>query len=726
MTKAELLAPAGNYESFLGAIHAGADAVYLGGEKFGARAFADNFTKEQLCDAIRYAHLFSRKVYLTLNTLVKEEEMQEVCEYVLPFYQCGLDGIIVQDMGILCTIRKNFPGLPIHISTQMTVTGALGAKFLKDEGACRVVPARELSLKEIQSIKDNTGLEMETFIHGAMCYCYSGQCLFSSILGGRSGNRGKCAQPCRLPYRILEDGRAGEEQYPLSLKDMCTIEHIPALIRSGIDSFKIEGRMKKPEYAAGVTAIYRKYIDKYYADPNAPYQVTAEDRKLLASLYIRSDIQDGYYFRHNGADMVTLSNPAYNGCDDKLLTQIRDRYITLNPIHLPINGKAVFLAGKKAELTLSCGRHQVTATGETVQLALKQPVTRENIEKGLDKLGNTVFSIYSMDIVMDDNIFYPLKAINELRRSAVADLETLLLADHAPDRTAKRYPVPSGSDSISKEPPAAGLRVLCSTASQLEAVLSSKIPVVRLYLDSESCETPDELHRLMESTKKRLSAAEVFIALPHIVRQKDHRILQNLLPALQLADGCLFRNMESYAFLVQNKFSGKLSSDASVYIWNRETLAFWAGKDVDSFCLPYELNMRELGRLISPGHTYEQIVYGRIPMMLTANCIAKTSGNCPAAPSGRGFALQDRYRKEFPVSVHCRHCYNIIYNSVPLSLHDTAPRLASQSALRVDFTLEKETQAGAILRYFHSILTGQEADLPYKEYTTGHSKRGVE
>ncbi|MDE6064718.1 MAG: U32 family peptidase, partial [Lachnospiraceae bacterium] len=261
--RVELLAPAGNYEGFLGAVRAGADAVYLGGEKFGARAYADNFTGEEICRAISYAHLFGRKVYLTVNTLLKDTELSELPAYLEPFYEAGLDGVIVQDIGAFLLIRDTFPGLKLHVSTQMTVTGSHAAKKLKEMGADRIVPARELSLKEIEKLKQDTGLEMETFIHGAMCYCYSGQCLFSSILGGRSGNRGRCAQPCRLPYQIAEGGQQKKETYPLSLKDLCSISFLPKLIAAGIDSFKIEGRMKKPEYTAGVTAIYRKYIDLY-------------------------------------------------------------------------------------------------------------------------------------------------------------------------------------------------------------------------------------------------------------------------------------------------------------------------------------------------------------------------------------------------------------------------------------------------------------------------------
>ena len=319
MKKVELLSPAGNFKALKGAIHAGADAVYLGGERYGARAYADNFTEEEIIRGIHLAHVFGRKIYLTVNTLVKEKELDFLYDFLLPFYEAGLDGVIVQDLGVFRFIKAHFPGLLLHASTQMTVTGWRGTEFLQKEGISRIVPARELSLNEIVEIKKRTGVEIEAFIHGAMCYAYSGQCLFSSILGGRSGNRGRCAQPCRLPYHIGVN-RGQKESYPLSMRDMCTLELLPELIEAGIDSFKIEGRMKRPEYTAGVTAIYRKYIDKYYEScshgpldhdscggtaSNGKYEIEKKDLERLNMLYIRSGTGQGYYHRHNGKDMLT-------------------------------------------------------------------------------------------------------------------------------------------------------------------------------------------------------------------------------------------------------------------------------------------------------------------------------------------------------------------------------------------------------------------------------------
>ena len=305
--KVELLAPAGNAEAFYGAIHAGADAIYLGGSRFGARAYAENFSEEELVACIRYAHLFQRKVYLTVNTLVKESEFSGLYEYVLPYYRAGLDGVIIQDMGVFAYLREHFPGMELHGSTQMTITGEYGAAFLKEQGACRVVPARELSLAEIRRIKEVTGLEIECFIHGAMCYCYSGQCLFSSILGGRSGNRGRCAQPCRLPYTT---GKHPKECYPLSLKDMCTIEYIPELLEAGIDSFKIEGRMKTALYVATVARTYRKAIDDYFTDPKL-YEKNMDWYQTEISKCTYRQFTTGFYFGKPDENTQIYDNNTY-------------------------------------------------------------------------------------------------------------------------------------------------------------------------------------------------------------------------------------------------------------------------------------------------------------------------------------------------------------------------------------------------------------------------------
>lgn len=749
--KPELLAPAGNYESFLGAIAAGADAVYLAGTKYGARAYAENFTEEEICRAVSYAHIWGRKVYLTVNTLLKDEELKELTAYLTPYYLAGLDGVIVQDLGALLTIREHFPGLELHASTQMSLTGSAGARMLKNLGVVRIVPARELSLKEIISIKEDTGLEIEAFIHGAMCYSYSGQCLFSSMLGGRSGNRGRCAQPCRLPYRV---GREGREQYPLSLKDMCTVECLPALIEAGIDSFKIEGRMKKPEYAAGVTAIYRKYIDLYREKGRDGYEVSREDRERLASLYIRSGMQEGYYFKQNGKDMITLDSPSYNGNDEKLLQEIRKRYLE-TPIKKPVKMQADFAVGMKAALTLEAEDaeaklHRVTVEGMPVEAAEKQPISEENIKTALLKLGNTPFTAAAGDLKLsiEGNVFYSLKALNELRREGIKSLEKIF------EQYERTMPVPDYTAAVSddsKEYIANSIltnkvnkgnahsdamrrvRILISSKEQLYALRETSLKPQILYLESELAQEEGvDISELKSCKDNTETLCKVYIALPHIVRSHDMVFLRTLLPVMRKADGCLVRNLESYAWLKEIGYEGETAIDAGLYCFNERTLDFWQER-VNNICLPYELNGKELLRLIrnalydDNNTVFEQTVYGRIPLMITANCIARTTDGCQKSSQRKNcYYLKDRYHKEFPVLTDCRYCYNVIYNSLPVSLHEKIFQGKMLFDIRLAFTVEDYAETVKVLNFFGELLQGVQAKPPYSEYTKGHEKRGVE
>lgn len=735
MKKVELLAPAGNYESFLGAVSAGADAIYLGGDKFGARAFAENFTQEQLCGAIKYAHLLGRKVYLTLNTLIKEKEFEELYSYIAPFYEAGLDGIIVQDLGVFSYVRRTFPHLPLHVSTQMTVTGVRGAKMLKEEGAERIVPARELSLKEIKKMKEETGLELETFIHGAMCYCYSGQCLFSSLLGGRSGNRGKCAQPCRLPYEITEKGKSlsGEYSHPLSLKDMCTIEHIPDLIEAGIDSFKIEGRMKKAEYAAGVTAVYRKYIDLYYQKGREGYRVLPEDMRLLQSLYIRSEIQDGYYYRHNGKEMITHGTPGYSGSDENILQEIRKKYLE-KTMKLPVEMEAHFEKDKEAVLTLTSGKHRVTVAGQIVQKAQKQPVTEKNIAEGLSALGDTCFELSGLSIAAQEDIFYPLKAIKDLRREGIAQLCREVEREYFPNLSLRQGAGEVRSDIGKKQTDCKKrqcLRVGVLREEQLEAVLKYGKEISRLYIDSDLyrlCKENPGLIKRLQDWKKGGEERQVYPVLPYILRERDNSFLEEIFPSFEQMDGCMVRNLEGYYFLKEKGYAKPICADAGVYQWNLECNTFWSDK-LQGFCIPYELSGKEQDRLLQSGD-WEQVVYGYLPMMITANCVAKTSGNCLLLNKNRAgktfdYHLKDRYRAEFPVYVNCSHCYNVIYNSVPLSLHDKLAEKKSKQSFRLDFTVESREETEKIMEYFAALCNGEIRKRPYDSFTTGHEKKGA-
>lgn len=416
MNKVELLAPAGNFETHLAVIKAGADAVYLSGKSFGARAYANNFDNEELISAIKVAHLFGVKVYLTVNTLIKEKEKEELVPFLKPLVECGLDAVIVQDLGALLIIHENFPNLSIHASTQMSIVSYNAVKTLKEYGCNRIVPARECSLDEIKLIKEKTGVEIESFIHGAICYCYSGQCLLSSMLGGRSGNRGRCAQPCRLTYSYEDEKK---EAYLLSMKDMCTINILPQLIDAGIDSFKIEGRMKKSVYAAGVCAMYRKYIDEYYE--KGCINVSEKDINILKNLYIRSEIGEGYYDRHNGKEMITLKSPAYNGSDENILNDITQKYIDEKP-YLVIDGEVQMHVGKPLSISLSYDNNIISVDGPVCEAAKKAPVSKEKLYEQINKTGDTYFKFGKLSVETDDMSFLPIGAINETRRAALERL----------------------------------------------------------------------------------------------------------------------------------------------------------------------------------------------------------------------------------------------------------------------------------------------------------------
>lgn len=754
MKKVELLAPAGSYESFLGAVCAGADAVYIGGQRYGARAYAENFTDEEICLAIRYAHLFGKKLYLTVNTLVKEEELWELPAYLRPFYEEGLDGVIVQDMGVFSLLRECFPLMELHGSTQMTVTGARGARFLLEQGATRVVPARELSLKEIAEIKQ-TGIEVEAFIHGAMCYCYSGQCLLSSMLGGRSGNRGRCAQPCRLPYQIEGEKK---ESYPLSMKDMCTLSFLPELLNAGIDSFKIEGRMKKPEYAAGVTALYRRYIDRYYENPDAPYRVEAEDMKKLRSLYIRSEIQEGYYHRHNGKEMITPYKPSYLGADEAYLRQIRETYLEKLP-KISVKGQVKLKKDSPAQFTLSVSNqtkeeHEVSCRGAVVLAAQKQPLNRETVEKQLKKTGNTVFELSELSIEMEKDCFLPIKALNDLRREAFAYLEQELTGAFKREKSDVNLTEPKENTGAKWAQAETGdkdraaipyFSVQLISWEQFEAVYQEQA-VNRLYIEADLLlETKEgqlcELFNRLAAWKAEKNGRKLMLTMPVIIRLRDEAYLNTVRTYLEnpLWDGVMIRNLEELIFLRDIGCQKELAADTGLYAWNGRAKQFWKDMGISYVSAPLECNKQEWKKL---GLTdSEVVVYGKSMLMVSANCIRRTAKVCllnkaskdemsVAAKQDAAFLyLKDRYHTEFPVRFICRHCYNEMYNSVPLSLHEYGRSILGQKpcGIRLSFTTENKRETMEVMQLFHSFLSEpcRERCAAYA-YTRGHYKRGAE
>lgn len=724
MNQYELLSPAGDFSCMTAAFNAGADAVYLAGKSFGARAFAGNFETEELVEALNYAHLLSKKIYLTLNTLIKEKEFGKIAGYLTPFYEHGLDGVIIQDLGLIPYLKKEFPQLELHGSTQMTVSNYRSAAWLKEQGLCRVVPARELSLKELQEIKDKAQIEVETFIHGAMCYCYSGQCLFSSFLGGRSGNRGRCAQPCRLPYKVLEEGSCisgKKEVYPLSLKDLCSIPYIYELMDAGIDSFKIEGRMKSPEYVAGVTAVYRKYMD-YYMNGKRP-QIAKEDMEQLAHLYIRSDMKDGYFKKHNGKDMISLYSPSYQGCNEVLVKQIHDKYCDTKQ-KIKISGVLYLAVGEPAQLTVYNELESATVYGDVVQSAQNRPISREDAAKQIEKTGNSIFDFDSLDITIEGNVFMPVKKLNELRRDALDTLQVNLLTSYMRKKESASMEEQDilNTDTEDAKPK---LYVTVMAEEQLQIIFSKTVTVDRIYIPLDLFYTKsiviEEVKQIAD--KKNI---EMYAALPRMLRYKDDAYLKVVTDMLVSFDGVLVKSMEGLAFLQEINYAGRVITDHFVYNWNKNVLQFLHNYR-DGFTYPLELSVHENRELEDKAGEY--VIYGRTPMMITANCIRKTMDCCSGKVNAFTQSLQDRYKKELPVFANCVHCYNEIFNAVPMSLHKELPQLLKYGfgTFRLDFTNEDAGAVEALVEYFLNKITCPEKKtvFPLEEYTQGHIKEGA-
>lgn len=539
---------------------------------------------------------------------------------------------------------------------------------------------------------------------------------------------------------------------------MCTIEHIPELIEAGIDSFKIEGRMKKPEYAAGVTAIYRKYIDKYYKNKNhfrngeeakkqsegdakkqrGKFSIDESDMKDLSCLYIRSKRQDGYYYKHNGKDMVTIDSPAYNGNDEQLLQHIRHLYLENKP-KKEIVIYASFYTGEKATVTLVADEISVTVEGDVVQVASKQPITEENIKKQLSKLGESIFVGNYLEVSVGEDAFYSLKAINELRREAVSQLEDALLTENGfvIMRTDAIEPkmVQDVKQNTLVEKQTGRFMLSVNNKAQLKAVMQEAVEyaekISRIYINADILIENEAFG--VESCRNLARHFEIVIALPYIIRQRDEGYLKQIFALLNqhnnIFSGILVRSLDGMGILREKKYQGKIYTDAGFYIWNSSTLKEWENK-VNGVCLPYELKGGELRELTQTSVPCEKVVYGRIPMMITANCVANTTTGCMKKNGSRECRLIDRYRKSFPVELNCIHCMNVIYNSLPISLHGELTKWGDKTDFRINFTIEDENDTKEILKYFCGIQGdkggGMIGEFPYKEYTTGHEKRGVE
>lgn len=725
----ELLAPAGSFESMKAAVAAGADAVYIGGSRFGARAYADNPDQDKMLEAIDYAHLHGVSLYMTVNTLVKEKELDGLLEYLDPYYRQGLDGVIVQDMGVLSYIRKHFPDLPIHASTQMTITGVYGAKMLEDMGVKRVVPARELSLEEIRRIHEETDIEIECFVHGALCYCYSGQCLLSSLIGGRSGNRGRCAQPCRLPYDVkLEDGsRTGKDQrYVMNLKDLCVLDILPELLEVGIYSLKIEGRMKSPRYTAGVVEIYRKYVERYRKWGSDGYQVDSEDKKRLLDLFDRGGLTEGYYKVHNGRDMLALKEkPPFRQGNQQLFDYLDETYVNAE-VKEEVTGKLNVKEGEEIVLDLQMARGEqifkAEVKGPVVETAKNQPISEESLKKQIRKTGNTPFRFENLEVEIEGNGFLPVQALNELRRKGLEKLTQEVLNSYKRDGGFTQGDN-SGQRTYDREEDVPPLHVLLSDPDTCPSALHQEA-VSEIQIESDSF-SPDIWKHTVESC--HMAGKRCVLAMPVIFRTEAERYFERWSHRWKEAgfDGILIRSWEEIGYLKKCGVKLPLYGDHNLYCFNKEAVHMLKDMGLERLTLPLELNSRELEQL--GGGDFELISYGYLPVMTSAQCIRKTTGNCTHKPGM--LYMKDRTGKELMVKNHCTFCYNTIYNPDPLSLleQEKGIRAIRPAALRLQFVKESKEMVKTVIQAFADVYGVRRKDVMQPgNFTRGHFKRGVE
>lgn len=702
----ELLAPAGSLEILKGVIESGADAVYVGGSMFGARAYANNFTEEELLEAIDFAHLRGVKVYLTVNTLIKNSELSKLYDYLLVYYKRGLDAVIVQDIGVVKAIHEYFPSMEIHTSTQMTVTGADGVRFLSQFGVTRVVMAREVSLAEMKRIHEETGMELEAFVHGALCYSYSGQCLFSSILGGRSGNRGRCAQPCRLPYTV--EGK--KDEYILSLKDMCGIKALDKLHDAGVYSLKIEGRMKQLEYACGVVKYYRSYIDSMKP-------VTDADYDRIKALGNRCGFTDRYYFDHNGSDMVTYVKPNFVSNAAEPSPEKRK---------LSIEGELVLREGEPGSLTVKRGDVTYKASIEPVSAALKAPLDKKAAIDRINKTGDTDFEFSHIKAQIGENVFVPNGALNKLRRDAISGLCDKLLKKYYRDDA--RYADISSmcelpehvvkSDATHEDGAvnAKDYTTICScmTRAQLDTLISYECFDV-FYLDFDMYDRKTLIQQFADDVKSLTKRnKKVYLMLPTIFRADSSDYFVSIAKELDKVsfEGFVVKNYEEL-YLTENLFTGKkVILDHNMYTFNDVSRSVFFEHGVSGDTVPLELNSKEIMHRNNIGS--QMIVYGYYPLMTTANCVHKNTKGCDKKQ--KLIYLKDRYNKSFAVCNNCKECYNTIYNSLPTMLTKNISKLkeAGIRSFRYSFTIETPKQIKAVM------------DDKVAEYTNGHYKRGVE
>lgn len=678
----EILAPAGSEESLIAAVQSGADAVYIGGRKFSARHSAKNFSSEDMKRMIEYCHIRGTAVHVAANILIKEKETTEFIDYIGELNEIGADAVIIQDIGMATKVKKIFPDLPLHASTQMTAASLDAVEYLSKIGFSRVVLSRELSFEEIEHICKNTKAEIEVFAHGALCMCYSGQCLMSSIIGGRSGNRGMCAQPCRLFYSA-ECGGKKTNGYLLSPKDMSLIDELARLESAGVASLKIEGRLKRSEYVAAVTGIYCKY-------KNFTGMVSEQDYTTLKNAFNRSGFTKGYFIGKTGREMMSTKTPGNVG-DNKFDDAIKKRCRPdANERRIGVDIYASLETDKPIRIDmLDSDFNSVSAESEMkAQRAETKPLTAERLTEQLSKLGTTPFYAKNIEVTIDDGITLPISEINNTRRKAAALLES---ARAAVDKRC----VTSVKEKTCRKREKGNMKFSAQiySAEQAEAVLKYDVSII--YAPSE----------LAKKIKELAPEKTVVTVLPPIWRERDRH-------GYYIADGVLVSNIGQLEYFKDCDIYG----GARLNIYNNESIKFY--DNLKTLAISPELNIHEISEL-SSYLPLEIPVYGRLPLMVTENCPVKMYSKC-----GTKMKLIDRQKESFPFRC-APGCYSELLNSKPLYMADKFNDLKRLPVeiYKLDFTDESRNECDRILSYY---MDGSNHKPQENTFTRGHYYRGVE
>ena len=767
MKKSELLAPVGKMENAVAAIENGADALFIGGKGFNARQAADNFTEDELEEIVKYATLRGVRVYVTVNILIKPQETEQLYHYLKYLEKIGVHAIIIQDLGIAHLARKYFPNLRLHASTQMSAHSIKDVLFLKELGFKRVVLAREMQLKEIQEIIETCDIEVETFVHGALCYSYSGQCLMSSLIGGRSGNRGRCAQTCRMRYNLKEDGKVlDKESYLLSLKDICSIEFIPQLLKVGIHSFKVEGRMKSPEYVASVIGTYRKYMDM--AENNEPYEVLEEDLNVLKGIFNRGGFSKGYYYEKGSRKMLTPVSPRHMGIKVgevvRFIAKTGVATIRLTHDLKPGDGLEIIRVGKESVgtgITKACpAGTQITCTfdkyvevGSEVYLTknhqlLKnmrqtylKPVRKlpiqmqivgklhEPIELTLSCQGKTVTVQGDLLEEASSNPVTPEQAKKQLTKlgstSFVARQVEIIWPENAYMGVSKLNEIRRAAalsleeallekviDSVPAEYPnidleekeALGWVAYVTSMDQLEIVLNyPEIKAVYWEWAYDNQTAEEALDKSM------IQGKEFYLALPHIMKDSMYKKHQEeIMKREQTAlTGFLVRNMGEYTLL--KSCHKKIIIDYTMNITNNETLALWQECGVERATVSVELSPSELSLL---GGNKERIAYGHLPVMTSSQCVLRGTPSCQKNVKNKHyFELEDRKQTAWRIQTDCHACMMQIMSYEPL-VHRKNELPVGGYTLRLQFTNETASQTESVIKN-------------YLRYTEGKPLKGL-